>query len=139
MKRIILTFLLAVLGTVCIGQSFLGKTLNETKKELSAKDIYFEEFVNSAGTYTIKYETDREIRMYAFDFSDVCYFYSIEFSEIELIHHYGRTFIQLGFTTVGTQRLEQQFFKMRKGKVYALCTYDEETERYRIMISDKLL
>lgn len=123
-----------MLCNLCVAQSFLGKTLDFTKKELTSKNVHFEEYVNSSGTYTLKYETDNEVRMYNFDFSDTCYSYTIEFREIELVYYYGKSFIGIGFNTVGIQRYRQQFFKMRKGNTRVTCTYNDKTEWYRVAV-----
>lgn len=136
MKKLILLTALMFIGMVSMAQNYLGKSLNEVKSILDSKFISYEEYVNGKSMYSIKYYTDKEERIYVFDFADKCIYYVINFSDAEMVYTYAKLFTKQGYILQNTNE-ENVMWVFKKGNLSAGCIYNEDEYLYSIVVRNK--
>jgi len=136
MKKAILLTALLFIGMVSMAQNFLGQSLESAKQQLDKTDLYYTEFINSTGSYTLKFDKDGETRIYIFEYDNKCSNYYIAFADVEKVYNYGKIFYNLGWKRVkGNLDVSTSVkWEYKNGSVQAVCFYQEDEELYVISV-----
>lgn len=145
MKRTLLLIALIAIAITVNAQSYLGKTLKQTKADLDKKEIYYKDFINTSNLLAIKYDVSmNERRVYIFDYNQICIEYIISFDNADAVYDYGVAFSKLGFKMVSPNDLEENImWKMYKGNVEAICLKIDVSEdtgdlyKYNVLVEQR--
>ena len=136
MKKLILLTALMFIGMITNAQNYLGKSLTEVKSILNSKSIEYDEYINGKSMYSIKYYTEKEERIYVFDFADKCILYVINFSDAELVYTYAKLFTKQGYILQDNNEDKVKWI-FKKANVVIGCIDDDENYGYSIVVQIK--